>query len=70
MKLLSRLWLVTPSASRYLVTFAVIAMRSEWCWLEHSRESSKLFSGRWSQEPPWQETAFLLLTFQPKQCNH
>lgn len=68
MKLLSHLWLVTLCASRYSVTYAETAMQSEWCWLECSGGSSKLFSGCWSQANPWQEAAFLLLTFQTKQC--
>lgn len=68
MKLLSHLWLVTLCASRYSVTYAETAMQSEWCWLECSGGSSKLFSGCWSQAHPWQEAAFLLLTFQTKQC--
>lgn len=50
------------------VSRAETAMQSEWCWLECSGGSSKLFSGCWSQAHPWQEAAILLLTFQTKQC--
>lgn len=69
-KLLSHLWLVAPSVSRYPVTLCRDDLQSDWCWFEYNREPSKLFSGCWSLKLRWQETAFLLLTFQPKQCNH